>query len=181
VLDELILIVPLAAAIPLTQAFFRSELRNVIVGRPDQSWLMELLDWIPVITFGLLPRYVALGMVAMLMLRLRRPRPGLRRISRQPGAVACAAGTAAVLAGVVIVVARHLFADGNPLWLEAYDWPPVEARVPAAVIAAWIALAVSRRWRSEPSWIDRAGRVLGAYWVCLRLLRWYLVLHVSEA
>jgi hypothetical protein len=189
VFDVLVLIVPLAAAIPITESFLRNELRTFLFGRPIQSWIMDFLDWAPVIFFGLLPRYVSLGMVALLFLRLRRPRPGLRRVSRQPGAVACAAGTAAVVAGGVIVLSRHLFSNGNPLgmistwppWHELYEWPMVEARISAAVVAAWTALGLSGRWRSEPSWIDRAGRVMGAYWVCLWLLRWYFVLHVPES
>jgi hypothetical protein len=38
-----------------------------------------------------------------------------------------------------------------------------------AVIGAWLALALGRRFRPERSWVDRAGRVLGAYWVFLAL------------
>jgi hypothetical protein len=33
-----------------------------------------------------------------------------------------------------------------------------------------MALAFSRRWRPEPSWIDRLGRVLGLYWLLMLLM-----------
>jgi hypothetical protein len=29
---------------------------------------------------------------------------------------------------------------------------------------AWGAMKLTKRWRSEPSWIDRVGRVLGVWW-----------------
>jgi hypothetical protein len=34
-----------------------------------------------------------------------------------------------------------------------------------AVAAAWMALLLTGRWRAEPSWIDRAGRILGVLWI----------------
>jgi hypothetical protein len=63
---------------------------------------------------------------------------------------------------------------------EGQTWAIVEARIGPAVITAWVALYASGRWRSEPHWIDRAGRVLGAYWVVLWLSRWYLILWKPE-
>jgi hypothetical protein len=38
---------------------------------------------------------------------------------------------------------------------------PMEEIVGAAVLGAWSAMAASGRWESQPSWIDRAGRLLG--------------------
>jgi hypothetical protein len=29
----------------------------------------------------------------------------------------------------------------------------------------WVALAVSRKWQTERSWIDRAGRLVGVLWL----------------
>jgi len=34
-----------------------------------------------------------------------------------------------------------------------------------AVAAAWLALWVGGWWHPAPTWVDRAGRVLGCYWV----------------
>jgi hypothetical protein len=52
--------------------------------------------------------------------------------------------------------------------------PFFESRIEPAVVASWVALALARRWRPEPSWVDRAGRALGAYWIALSLYRWVL-------
>ena len=38
------------------------------------------------------------------------------------------------------------------------------AIVPATVVVAWLALALSTKWKAEPSWIDRSGRLLGLLW-----------------
>ena len=34
-----------------------------------------------------------------------------------------------------------------------------------AVGSVWAVLALDRRWRPEPRWLDRLGRFLGAYWL----------------
>jgi hypothetical protein len=187
VFDELILIIPLAAAIVVTRAFLEHERQPTL--RSQESWIWGALDWVPIITLGLLPRYAVLGMIALCFLRLRRPRPNWRRSSRQPGFVACAAVTVAALPGVVLVLARYL-CELNPLvagpsigtyyvndWTFGFhDWPIIESRISTAVLAAWGALWFSGRWRPEPSWIDRAGSILGGYWAGLWLFRWYLAL-----
>ena len=50
----------------------------------------------------------------------------------------------------------------------AYLLQPFErAEVGFAIAACWLVLIVGRRWRPEPSWIDRCGRALGAYWILL--------------
>lgn len=36
-----------------------------------------------------------------------------------------------------------------------------------AIVAAWSILAISGRWKAEPTWTDRLGRVLGATWIIL--------------
>jgi hypothetical protein len=39
--------------------------------------------------------------------------------------------------------------------------------ISAAVAAAWLLLAVGGHRRSEPHWLDRLGRALGAYWIAI--------------
>lgn len=41
-----------------------------------------------------------------------------------------------------------------------------------SVAATWGVVALAGRWRSEPTWLDRAGRVLGGYWVVATLF-WF--------
>jgi hypothetical protein len=33
------------------------------------------------------------------------------------------------------------------------------------VIGAWAVLALCGRWKPEPCWLDRLGRMLGASWI----------------
>jgi hypothetical protein len=33
------------------------------------------------------------------------------------------------------------------------------------VPGAWLFLALSGRWRAQADWIDRLGRILGAFWI----------------
>ncbi len=178
VLDEMILVVLFAAGIVVTGAFWESDLRQFTSFRPAQLWGWEVLDWAPFFLLGLFPRYIALAMPALFVMRLRRPRPSLRKLSRQPGCVACAAGSAALLAGGLLVLSWTLFREDPRMRLEAPSWPAVESYVAAAVLAAWAALLLGGRWRSEPTWIDRAGRVCGTYWVFVTLYRWVLMVYL---
>jgi len=106
--------------------------------------------------------------IAGLLLRLRRPRPGLRLLMRQPGFIASCA---------VVVVAAFLvlpflivgFLKGPMLaftpWdhLTFYDENPTA--VGLSVTTAWVVAALGGNWRAERGWIDRIGRVLGTYWI----------------
>jgi hypothetical protein len=42
------------------------------------------------------------------------------------------------------------------------------------VALAWALLAITRRWKSEASWIDRLGRMLGVLWIGMTPLMWWL-------
>jgi hypothetical protein len=39
-----------------------------------------------------------------------------------------------------------------------------------AILGGWVALVLSGRWRPEPSWIDRAGRIIGVTWIAAVVL-----------
>ena len=133
----------------------------------------------------------ALWSIALFGLSLRRPRPDWRRLIRRPGFVACGAVTLVSLIrllGFLTLVVRTL---GNPycttyvrageIFSVTVSYPgPVNVatvcisslcnvsssgRSGQAVAAAWLLLVASGRWRSEPAWLDRLGRGLGAYWI----------------
>jgi hypothetical protein len=177
--DWWLLIAMVGSWIVVTQAFLNNEGRFAYAALGTRPWVDELEAWWPLVIFGLMPRYIALAMVCLLAMRLRRPRPNLRSLSRQPGAVACAAAAAAMASGGIIVLTilgrndlLHLTED-HP---EAiFPWLIVLSRVSIAVPAAWFILAWSGRWKAEPSWIDRLGRILGAYWIGLLIYHGYLL------
>ena len=109
--------------------------------------------------------FLAAWTVALLLLRLHRPRPRLRRALQQPVAVACVAATAAIAIEAAWVLS--LLAVGSelrPLATVFDGWSPWQ--VSFAVIGGWTSLAASGRWRAEPTCIHRrGGRGAGASWI----------------
>ena len=65
---------------------------------------------------------------------------------------------------------RHVFDDRDSamLWIRIGMQPAF--LVGGAVVSIWIVMGLSGTWRAEPSWIDRAGRALGIYWVSTSVL-----------
>jgi hypothetical protein len=92
---------------------------------------------------------------AFLIVRLRRPRAALRSIISQPGFAACATPVIVVLAGTALSL----------LPLSGLSGQAIEIMGQIALVVAppltWVFLIATRRWKPEPSWIDRLGRVLG--------------------
>lgn len=117
----------------------------------------------------------------VLALRLRRPRPRFRRLSRQPGFAAGLAGTSIVALGILAVgllalvrVARRGMAVRAGMRLRPPDpswWLGVVlhfgAVVGPAVIGAWLLLTLSGRRRPSGGWLDLLGRGLGVAWIIL--------------
>ncbi len=135
--------------------------------------------------------------LAIFGLRLGRPRPRWRRLIRQPGFVA------GLMAATVLVFRLSGFATmywrvgsdpalavwnprldrpkgcivaGNP-GLLAFDtdhFLGTMAMIGLAVALTWMLMLACGRWRPERSWIDRAGRVLGWFWIAtLPLTCWW--------
>jgi hypothetical protein len=90
----------------------------------------------------------SLGLVILFLLPPRTP---WRTLWRRPGWWAALAPV--VTFGFLVLLELH----------ERYPIPSI--LVPASVAFAWSGLALMRRWQAEPSWIDRAGRVLGVLWL----------------
>lgn len=110
-----------------------------------------------------------------LVLRLMRPRPPWRRCSRQPGGMACLIAMAAVAVSTALsVTARGLSSEryDDEAWL---GWQIMigSIAVGVAIFWCWATLLLSGRWRSEPSWVDRLGRLLGGLWLVVTLIYAY--------
>src|SRR5262249_4351146 len=119
--------------------------------------------------------------VALLILRLRAPRPSARRLARQPGAMALASAT---LVAATCLVALGLAGVACSL-MGGFEWSLAffvdsawGVRIYSLILiglpgwgvaGAWLTLIVGGRWRPEPSWIDRAGRLAGVVWIALLL------------
>jgi hypothetical protein len=108
-----------------------------------------------------------LGMTpAFVIVRLRRPRPPIRALFKQPGFIA---GLAIVFGQFWLTGRLHILYFG-----KLKDATVTGIVVAATVIVTWALLSLSRQWRSEPSWIDRIGRLLGASAIALGALSFAL-------
>jgi hypothetical protein len=87
----------------------------------------------------------------LMVLRLLQPRPSWQALFRQPGWWACSGS----VLGVVLAFGVEF----------VLLFPAPSVIVPATILVAWLVLGVTRKWKAEPSWIDRAGRLLGVLWL----------------
>jgi hypothetical protein len=137
------------------------------------SW--EFVAVIALDAYWILTPLLLTWTLALWLLRLRQPRPRFRRLVRQPGMAATTAILLTVLILPVKVVGMFavawlagsypFVAANNELRMDIFF---VYARhyltaLCDGVLAAWLVLWLARVWRSESSWIDRAGRALGIF------------------
>ena len=150
---------------------------------PFAGWIACVWNWLV-----LASPIVMAWTLAILGVRLRRPRPRMRRLLRQPGFVA------GLMAAAVLTLRLCGFASmcvrlvGQPtLWIwsvrrtggggafrglppgnlyfEADHFLATMALVGVSVAGSWLFLLASGVWKPERGWIDRAGRVLGWFWI----------------
>jgi hypothetical protein len=203
IVDAMILVASTAVGLALMRDYFP----DVLTGRwkvaSKESGLGIVVSYIQHALFASLP-CGTVGTIAVLILRLRRPRPRLRRLARQPGMVAGLATT--------VVLCKHMI-DGlvrftlgfltdvpspvrlpNPPFMYNRSLTAMPLPLPSfgqevirhpilndspysvgiAIGVAWVVLALSGRFRPERSWIDRLGRAIGVYWIGVTLLRAWL-------
>jgi hypothetical protein len=124
--------------------------------------------------------------LALVLMALRQPRARLRIALRRPGPAACLAASLAVIVMVTrfsikVYSMQRSMSPHDPFSLNyLYPWIAGEyLRVGFAVIGAWLMLVMVGSWRPEPSWIDRAGRLLGLGWILQTFL--FLALPWAES
>jgi hypothetical protein len=173
--DAMVLIAATAIAL-LPFRFFLS----VFVGLSETLSVAHRIVEVVLVTDALMcPLALSLSL-ALWVLRLRQPRPGLPRVFRQPG---MAASTAILvylslfMTATLISLFLNYFASGifgSHMFLT-FNYLIFIVIMPmslmgVSVSAVWIVLWLIGAWRPERSWIDRAGRVVGIYWVANSLL-----------
>jgi hypothetical protein len=97
-----------------------------------------------------------------LLMRVRRPRPPVRALLRQPGTIA---GLAMTFGLIWVTGWLHRLFFGRIV-----DGTATAIAVGGTVALAWVCLALCRRWEAEPSWVDRMGRFLGAMAIAVGML-----------
>jgi hypothetical protein len=183
-LDVMALIAATAIGFYLVRTYSLNVLNSDLTHYPFIPRLL-LTIWAAILAVLPVP---ALWSIALLGLRLRRPRPDLRRLVRQPGFVAAGAVTlvAAVrMAGFLVLIARTFgrttLGALYDVWAMSFFRGPINGATlynsayfassaigtSMAVAAVWLLLAASGRWRSEPGWLDGLGRVLGTFWIAI--------------
>ena len=174
--DLMIVVVAVAVGCGAVRAFVPDSFEYVSPSNRIDETHLALVAWyfrcrvgLMLLTIGLM---VASG--AVLVLRLRRPRPGRRRLMRQPGWVACLAASAAGALTLLVLGAKR-YADGlsdlgealltATLALEDGPFARLIHVSAAAVLVGWLVLALGGTWAAERSWVDRLGRAVGVGWV----------------
>ncbi len=97
------------------------------------------------------------------VLRLKRPRPAMRKLLRQPGTVACLA----IVFGLVCVSG---YLDYFFFYFKSHMHLTPFVGVGGTVAVAWVILSLSGTRQPEAGWIDRIGRFLGYAAICLALV-----------
>lgn len=106
-----------------------------------------------------------------------------RRHPRHAGIIACYAATiglatsALISSGFYMVhvmedwgVIRKILSHQRQMHVPPpFGEAPLEEIIGGVVFGAWAALAATRRWRTEPTWVDRFGRFLATVWIGLLL------------
>jgi hypothetical protein len=153
--------------------------RDVQAVQPGVS-LYETASWVlSVCTMGtiLLEPFMTAWTLALILIRLLRPRPRRERLGAQPGFMAMVAAAFAMImvgffVGIPMVVISLV--NGPGAIVGGFDVTLIATTAPViigtAVAAVWLALIVGRRWRAEPHWIDRLGRIIGLYWIAASIV-----------
>ena len=161
--------------------FFHGSLGSISPGHS----LREKLNRVLWVVYDLYPLVVT-WTFGFLLLRLRSPRPILRRMARQPGFTAgCAvlvalasqfgemAGWGTAVEGLwpfVIVTLRGLIFYRDALEYNLCFDQTIK-QIASAVASVWGMMCLGRVLRPERSWIDRLGRALGILWIVMYLIR----------
>jgi hypothetical protein len=145
---------------------------------PPQGWttgqvLVRGVQWI-----GFALPFACAWTCTVPILRMRAPRPRVRRGLSQPGVAACVASLVALvwasiaLGGTLAVdrLASDTLSADPRRWLFHFIVEELFAYVGLAVASTWAALLLAGRWRRSADWIDRFGRILGAFWIASGLV-----------
>jgi hypothetical protein len=136
---------------------------------PGKSWWEYLSCFLPL--FTLCP-------LSILTSWLVSRRSSLTREIRHPGLIACF-GAALVFvlecARALIVTGRQIVMNGfsleahdhyyNFVWWQSVLPVIVPSEFALAILCGWLLQGLYRKCRPEPSWLDRAGRAVGVFWL----------------
>ena len=184
--DLMIVVAALALSfwlMPIEFPFFQSELQDLAqqsLVRAAARFVRRTLNGQPSGVRNLtIQPMVAIWTLTVLLLELLHFRPPLRRVARQPGfAACCAVAMAIALVGSMnFALTYNNYSPAAPLGVRVHDTLVSvlafgHGQCGAAVAAVWLTLTLTCGWRPRPDWLDRAGRILGIFWIAIVPLTW---------
>ena len=152
--DAMILVAATAISLPLMPPYWVDCLKAISQGNLGPDAILGVANSSTAI---LVP-----STLAMLLLRLRQPRPAFRRLRNQPGLMACL--TAAITATITLI---FFFVEFNSYVNADFrvSFFQINSYVAPSVVGSWLTLLLGGRWKAEPGWIDQLGRCLGWLWI----------------
>jgi hypothetical protein len=137
--------------------------------------LIRRLGVVVINVLEFIPPLLAVLSVAVLGLRLRRPRPPLFVLAREPGTIACAVASLVMVPASLAILVWHYQAMGSlrAAWNRAAtDLQPeylggLTVLIGLAVAVTWFVMNAKRRWLPVAGWLDRLGRLVGVGWVLM--------------
>jgi hypothetical protein len=164
--DTMIIVAGLAVALAWHQGFLVYHKDNFILAKNlrisrNGYYSLWLRQWAP---------FLVMMTITGLALRAIAPRARWDELRGQPGWVAGVVTLLSMLvAGIELLVIDTLRARGwSVYWNVGMFWSVFGARLQEAglfVAVAWATLILIGRWRPEPEWVDRFGRVVGVLWI----------------
>jgi hypothetical protein len=139
---------------------------------PTQWLVISVHDFYELLVFFLVP-----WTLAFLILRIRTPRPSLRRLGQSPGTSACLTVLIVFVLGLVEVLTswglaviwlrlKHQdVATATEVLLEVTKQSSI--RVGPSIVAIWLILALIHRFRLQRDWIELLGLILSIGWIVL--------------
>ncbi len=179
IVDLMVLVAATAVAFAIYRNGVRPGIAFTTFGGNNEAWLFF---WMHQVTM-----FPAIWSIAVFVIDFFDRRKRRRRVARHAGVIACCAASVAVVVSSLVSSSFYIVhyledMQAIPKILsharQLHPPPPLgeaplEAFVGAGVLGAWSALVISRNWRTEPSGIDRLGRLLGVTWIGLFLLYLY--------
>ena len=103
--------------------------------------------------------------LALSLLSLRRPRDPIRRLTRQPGIAGCWAASVALMINLSAVFVREAIHSDLDIGIDDIYKLISFNPVGHAILSLWIISILDNRWRPDPNWLDRGGRILSMIWI----------------
>jgi hypothetical protein len=179
--DLLVLVAASAFSLWLYRVCVASQMRSPALSHTVQAFsqsrgrFLHWIDWLFAIGFTV----VVPGGLALLWLGLLKRRSPLRERFREPGLLACLIASIIVgysvfdeeLSGLIhFKILPYRFLESSTDWLlPRMAWSG--DLVPTGVAACWFTLWIAGIWGRSSDWVEKAGRVLGAFWVLSWMFR----------